>query len=128
MRASPMFGPRAAGPASGGDIRPRPGRGCARGARSQGAVWCSNEMARDGMIAYARAPRADAQTSTIRSSERRNPPYYKHFLGIFWTLVDQGAISLGTFLLNIQLGRQLPAPEYGTFALLWRVYFIVQRI
>src|SRR5258706_2129463 len=128
MRASPMFGPRAAGPASGGDIRPRSGTGCEMGVQSQMADWSSTKMARDGMIAYARAPRADAQTSTIRSSERRNPPYYKHFLGIFWTLVDQGAISLGTFLLNIQLARQLAAPEYGTFALLWGGYFIVQRI
>jgi O-antigen/teichoic acid export membrane protein len=80
------------------------------------------------MIAHARAPRADARTSTIRSGEQRTLPHYKHLQGTFWTLIDQGAISLGTFLLNIQLARQLGAPEYGTFALLFGGYFIVQHI
>jgi len=67
-------------------------------------------------------------TSTIRSSERRIFAHYKHFLGAFWTLVDQGAISLGTFLLNIQLARHLAAPEYGIFALLLGGYFIIKHI
>jgi O-antigen/teichoic acid export membrane protein len=80
------------------------------------------------MIAHARAPRAESRTSTIRSGESRTRRHYKHFRGAFWTLVDQGAISLGSFLLNIQLARQLGAPEYGTFALLLGGYFIAQHI
>ena len=80
------------------------------------------------MIASERAPLADAQTSTIRSSERRKSAHYKHFLSAFWMLVDQGAISLGTFLLNIQLARHLGALEYGTFALLFGGYFIIRHI
>jgi O-antigen/teichoic acid export membrane protein len=82
----------------------------------------------DDMAAYARARLADALTSTIRSIEWRTGRYYKPFLGAFWTLVDQGAVSLGTFLLNIQLARQLEAPEYGFFALLIGSYFIIQHL
>jgi O-antigen/teichoic acid export membrane protein len=82
----------------------------------------------DDMIAYARARLAGALTSTIRSIKRRTARYYRPFLGAFWTLVDQGAVSLGTFLLNIQLARQLGAPEYGFFALLFGGYFIIQHL
>ena len=74
-------------------------------------------------MALARVPRADTQ-----SIERRATRYYKPFLDAFWTLVDQGAVSLGTFLLNIQLARQLGAPEYGFFALLFGGYFIIQHL
>jgi O-antigen/teichoic acid export membrane protein len=52
---------------------------------------------------------------------------WKRFSGGFWTLVDQGAISLGTFLVNIQLARQLDAAEYGTFALLLGGFFLFQH-
>jgi O-antigen/teichoic acid export membrane protein len=45
----------------------------------------------------------------------------------FWTLVDQGVISLGTFVLNLLLARQLDVSEYGTFALLLGGYFFVQH-
>lgn len=51
---------------------------------------------------------------------------WERFNGAFWTLLDQGAISLGAFLVNVQLARQLDAPEYGTFALLFGSYFLVQ--
>ena len=36
-----------------------------------------------------------------------------------WTLVDQGLVSLGAFLVNVQLARHLPAEQFGTFALLF---------
>jgi O-antigen/teichoic acid export membrane protein len=52
---------------------------------------------------------------------------WERFNGGFWTLLDQGAISLGTFLVNVQLARQLDAPEYGTFALLLGGFFLVQH-
>jgi O-antigen/teichoic acid export membrane protein len=52
---------------------------------------------------------------------------WKRFNGGFWTLLDQGAISLGTFLVNIQLARQLDAPEYGAFALLLGGFFLFQH-
>jgi O-antigen/teichoic acid export membrane protein len=74
-------------------------------------------------MAFARAPRADTQ-----SSEQGNSPHYKHFRGAFWTLADQGAISLGNFLLNIQLAWHLDAPEYGIFALLLGGFFLIQQI
>jgi O-antigen/teichoic acid export membrane protein len=35
-----------------------------------------------------------------------------------WTLIDQGLVSLGAFLVNVQLARQLPAEQFGVFALL----------
>src|SRR5829696_8632974 len=50
------------------------------------------------------------------------------FKGAFWTLLDQGSISLGTFLVNIELARELDATEYGTFALLFGVYFLIQLL
>ena len=42
-----------------------------------------------------------------------------HVLSASWTLLDQGLVSLGTFLVSVQLARQLPAEDYGTFALLY---------
>jgi O-antigen/teichoic acid export membrane protein len=54
-------------------------------------------------------------------------PHAKQLQGAFWTLLDQGTISLGTFLLNIQLARQLDVSEYGIFALLLGGYFLVQH-
>jgi O-antigen/teichoic acid export membrane protein len=53
---------------------------------------------------------------------------WERFKGAFWTLLDQGAISLGSFLVNVVLARKLDAPEYGTFALLFGGYFLVQLI
>jgi O-antigen/teichoic acid export membrane protein len=52
---------------------------------------------------------------------------WERFNGAFWTLLDQGAISLGTILINVQLARQLDAPEYGTFALLLGGFFLFQH-
>jgi len=52
---------------------------------------------------------------------------WQRFNGGFWTLLDQGGISLGTFLINIQLARHLDAPEYGTFALLLGGFFLAQH-
>ena len=36
-----------------------------------------------------------------------------------WSLVDQGIVSLGTFLLGLLLARSLAPPEYGVYALIW---------
>ena len=36
----------------------------------------------------------------------------------FWVLADQGLVSLGAFLVNVQLARQLAPEDYGTYALL----------
>ena len=44
-----------------------------------------------------------------------------------WSLAEQGIVSLGSFLLNIQLARSLPASEYGTFALVFSCVFLVQQ-
>ena len=52
---------------------------------------------------------------------------WERFNGGFWTLLDQGVISLGTFLVNVELARQLDAPEYGTFALLLGGFFLFQH-
>ena len=41
-----------------------------------------------------------------------------HFSRASWTLLDQGLVSLGAFLVNIQLARHLSAEQFGTFALL----------
>ena len=43
-----------------------------------------------------------------------------------WTIADQVIVSGGAFLVNVLLARQLPAPEYGTFAVLLGVMFALQ--
>src|SRR5688500_3853434 len=45
-----------------------------------------------------------------------------------WSVIDQGVVSLGTFLVNIILARQLSPHEYGLFALLFSVFFILQTV
>jgi O-antigen/teichoic acid export membrane protein len=45
-------------------------------------------------------------------------PASTHFNRATWTLADQGLVSLGAFLVNIELARHLPPDRYGTFALL----------
>ena len=52
---------------------------------------------------------------------------WERFNGGFWTLLDQGVISLGAFLINVQLARQLDTPQYGTFALLLGSFFLFQH-
>ena len=41
-----------------------------------------------------------------------------HWFRSSWTILDQGVVSLGAFLLNIVLARHLPPAEYGMFALI----------
>jgi O-antigen/teichoic acid export membrane protein len=44
----------------------------------------------------------------------------RHKLGLgFWSQVDQGVVSLGSFLLGLILARALPPAEYGVYALVW---------
>jgi O-antigen/teichoic acid export membrane protein len=45
-----------------------------------------------------------------------------------WTLVDQGAVSVGNFLLNLVLARSLSEQEYGEFALFLGAIFILRNI
>ncbi|WP_332684184.1 hypothetical protein [Bosea sp. (in: a-proteobacteria)] len=43
-----------------------------------------------------------------------------------WTLLDQGVVSLGAFLLNITLARHIAPVEYGIFALIFGILLLVQ--
>lgn len=45
---------------------------------------------------------------------------------VSWTMVDQGIVSIGSFILNIQLARHLAPSEYGTFALLLGAFLGLQ--
>jgi O-antigen/teichoic acid export membrane protein len=45
-----------------------------------------------------------------------------------WTLIDQGCVSLGAFLLNVQLARNLPSAEYGSFAVLLSCFLALQML
>lgn len=51
-----------------------------------------------------------------------------HFLRAYWTLFDQGIVSLGSFAANIILARQFAPTEYGTFALLWGGLLGLQQV
>ena len=51
-----------------------------------------------------------------------------HFLNASWTLLDQGVVSLGSFIVNIFIARELSPMEYGTFALLWGGLLGLQQI
>ncbi len=46
--------------------------------------------------------------------------------GAFWTLADQGVVSIGAFAVNILLARLLSATEYGIFAILFSVMLMLQ--
>src|SRR6202012_4284197 len=45
-----------------------------------------------------------------------------------WTLIDQGMVSSGNFLLNLVLARSLSEGEYGEFALFLGAIFILRNI
>jgi O-antigen/teichoic acid export membrane protein len=45
-----------------------------------------------------------------------------------WTLVNQGMVSLGNFLLNLMLARTLSEQDYGQFALFLGAIFILRTI
>jgi O-antigen/teichoic acid export membrane protein len=45
-----------------------------------------------------------------------------------WTLVDQGVVSFGNFLLNVLLARTLSQEDYGEFALFLGAIFILRPI
>ena len=53
-------------------------------------------------------------------ARRKSPVWSRlHLSRISWSLVDQGLVSGGTFLLNVILARGLSAGDYGVFALLF---------
>ena len=45
-----------------------------------------------------------------------------------WTLIDQGVVSFGNFLLNVLLARTLSEEDYGKFALFLGAIFILRTI
>jgi len=45
-----------------------------------------------------------------------------------WTLIDQGVVSFGNFLLNVLLARALSEEDYGEFALFLGAIFILRNI
>ena len=49
-----------------------------------------------------------------------------HIFRASWTLVDQGVVSLGAFLVNVQLARHLVPEDYGTYALLFGAFLGLQ--
>ena len=45
-----------------------------------------------------------------------------------WTLVDQGVVSFGNFMLNVLLARTLSQEDYGKFALFLSAIFVLRTI
>src|ERR1700755_78756 len=45
-----------------------------------------------------------------------------------WTLIDQGVVSFGNFLLNVLLARSLSEEDYGEFALFLGAIFMLRTI
>jgi O-antigen/teichoic acid export membrane protein len=45
-----------------------------------------------------------------------------------WTLVNQGVVSFGNFLLNVLLARTLSQHDYGKFTLFLGAIFILRAI
>jgi O-antigen/teichoic acid export membrane protein len=46
----------------------------------------------------------------------------------FWSMADQGAVSLGNFLTSILLARRLAPAEYGIYALLLATVFVLNSV
>jgi O-antigen/teichoic acid export membrane protein len=44
---------------------------------------------------------------------------------VFWSLADQGAVSLGNFLTNVLLARALAPGDYGVFALVYGMLILM---
>jgi O-antigen/teichoic acid export membrane protein len=55
-------------------------------------------------------------------------PNLKRFHAASWSLIDQGIVSLGTFLINIILARHLSPHDYGLFTILFAAIFLVQTV
>jgi O-antigen/teichoic acid export membrane protein len=49
-----------------------------------------------------------------------------HIARASWTLIDQGVVSVGAFVANIALARELSLADYGSFALLNGSFFTLQ--
>jgi O-antigen/teichoic acid export membrane protein len=45
-----------------------------------------------------------------------------------WVLIDQGVVSLGNFLTNILIARNLPQSEYGTYVLIYGVLIFLNSL
>ena len=52
----------------------------------------------------------------------------QHIFRASWTLVDQGVVSLGAFLVNVQLARHLVPEDYGVYALLFGAFLGLQLV
>ena len=46
----------------------------------------------------------------------------------FWSMADQGAVSLGNFLTSILLARRFAPAEYGIYALLLATVFVLNSV
>ncbi len=46
----------------------------------------------------------------------------------FWSIADQGAVSMGNFLTSILLARRLAPAEYGIYALLLATVFVLNSV
>jgi O-antigen/teichoic acid export membrane protein len=88
------------------------------------ALLDSSTRSSDSALDPATAAQALPEASGPAASSAR---FWERCKGAFWTLLDQGAISLGSFLVNVELARQLDASEYGTFALLLGGFFMIQH-
>ena len=53
---------------------------------------------------------------------------FRRALNVSWPLVDQAVVSIGTFVINLILARNLPQAEYGVFALLISVFLTFQLL
>ena len=47
---------------------------------------------------------------------------------VSWTMIDQGMVSVGNFVLNVQLARHLAPEDYGTFALIFGAFLGLQLV
>ena len=94
-------------------------------ARSQGQkTQAHNRSPAASTIARTSLPRPQA-TETVDSNSMGAKLLIEK---ASWTLVDQGVVSFGNFLLNLLLARTLSEQEYGEFALFLGAIFILRTI
>ena len=81
----------------------------------------------DDRLVSPRRQSTDSPGHNMMPSLRHMMPRLQ-FVRATWTVADQGVVSLGAFLANIALARQLPPAEYGTFAILFGSLLSLQLV
>lgn len=70
----------------------------------------------------------DGTAEAPSEAKRSSGGIGQSFKRVSWTMVDQGLVSVGNFVLNVTLARHLAPEDYGTFALIFGGFLALQLV